>query len=276
MKKVMLLIAILAVSSGLMSAQTQAPIKKAAPRPAAPAVTKASATKAMTNQDVMDMAAAGLSADVIVRAIKAAKTKEFNVAPAALIELKKAGVPEAAITLMMAPSAEAPEVALTVAAPRTAPVSRAVDTPRNAVGTITIPDGTEVKIRLIETVSSANAKVDQTIRFEAAEDVLVDSKVVIAQGAQASGTITEANHKKSFGRRGQLNFTIDTVKAIDGQNVRLRTAKKVEGDESYVKAGVVTYLAGPFGALVKGKDVVVDAGTTYTIFIDGNRKITLR
>lgn len=166
--------------------------------------------------------------------------------------------------------------------PAVAPAANVVEdvkpipAPKNAIGEVVLPDGAEIRLRLIQAVSSATAKVDDKIRLEAVDGLLVNGRAVIAQGASAVGTITEAQNKKSFGRRGHLNFTIDVVKAVDGQNIRLRTStKKVEGDESYVKAGVVTYLTGPFGALVKGKDVVVEAGTEYTIYIDGERRINL-
>jgi hypothetical protein len=38
---------------------------------------------------------------------------------------------------------------------------------------------------------------------------------------------------------------------------------------------VVTILIGPLGALVKGKDVEVAAGTAFTIYIDGDRKVAV-
>ena len=45
---------------------------------------------------------------------------------------------------------------------------------------------------------------------------------------------------------------------------------------SFVKAGVLTYFTGIGGLFIKGKDVTVDAGTEYPIYIDGERRITLK
>jgi hypothetical protein len=139
-----------------------------------------------------------------------------------------------------------------------------------------LKDGTEVKLRLVSTVSSSTAKVGDRVDFEASDDIVIDGIVVIQKGAAGRGEVTEARKKKSFGRSGKLNFTIDSVKAVDGQNIRLRSTKELKGEESYGKAGVVTILAGPFGAFVKGKDIDVPAGTEYAIYIDGDRKIELR
>jgi hypothetical protein len=88
--------------------------------------------------------------------------------------------------------------------------------------------------------------------------------------------VTEAQPAKGFGRKGKLNFSIDTVQSTSGENIRLRSSKTATGADSYGKAGVVTLLTGPFGALVKGKDIEVPAGTEFTIYIDGDRKVQQR
>ena len=55
----------------------------------------------LTNADVAGMAEAGLSADIITTKIQASKNR-FDVSTRALIELKKASVPDSVITLMLA------------------------------------------------------------------------------------------------------------------------------------------------------------------------------
>ena len=138
---------------------------------------------------------------------------------------------------------------------------------------ITIPDGTEVKLVLKNPVSSATARQEQRIEFTASEQVVVHGVTVIEKGAPAVGHVTEAQPAKGFGRKGKLNFSIDTVRATSGENIRLRSSKTATGSDSYGKAGVVTLLTGPLGALVKGKDIEVPAGTEFTIYIDGDRKV---
>lgn len=212
---------------------------------------------AITNADIVKMVKAGLSEELVVATVQQAQNKTFDVSPSALISLKGSGVSDRIITAMVAGGA-----------PTAGPVA--------AAGEVKVPDGTEVRLRLLDRLTSASAKVNDRVRFEAVENVMVDGKVVIAQGAQAVGTVFEANPKKSFGRSGKLNFTIDAVRAVDGDNIRLRSSKENKGDESFGKAGVVTILAGPFGALVRGKDVEIEAGTEYTIYIDGDRTIQLQ
>ncbi|OHB17765.1 MAG: hypothetical protein A2734_02815 [Parcubacteria group bacterium RIFCSPHIGHO2_01_FULL_40_30] len=229
----------------------------------------AQSAKGMTNADVIKMVTAGLSDELIIATIHQSETAKFDTSPEALIKLKASKVNDSVITVIMNRNTSSARVVLS-------PVALVPSMPSSAVGQLTIPDGVEVRLRLTERLTSATARVDQRVRFEVAEDVLVNDKVVIPMGAQASGAVIEAQKKKSFGRAGKLNFTIDYVKAVDGQNIRLRTTKERKGDESYVKAGVITYLAGPFGLLVKGKEVEIPAGIEYTIFIDGERRINLK
>lgn len=142
--------------------------------------------------------------------------------------------------------------------------------------TVVIPDGTEVRIILKERLSSATAELDQKVRFEVAEDVIVGNVTVIHAGAQAWGHVIERRKRGKFGKNGKLNFTVDFVKAVDGRNIRLSGTKRREGDNEYAKAGVIAYLTSGVGGLfVKGKDVEVDAGTEWTIYVDGDRRINL-
>ncbi len=64
----------------------------------------------------------------------------------------------------------------------------------------TLLDGTVVKLRIAENLSSAHAKTGQSVAFEVVEDVLVQGVVVLPKGAQALATVIDASSKKSMGR----------------------------------------------------------------------------
>ena len=83
--------------------------------------------------------------------------------------------------------------------------------------------------------------------------------------------MTGAQHRKGFGRRGKLEFTITVVEAVDGQRLRLEVSQALRGKDLYGIAGVVTILTGPFGVFVKGRDIEVPAGTEYTVYTAGER-----
>jgi hypothetical protein len=101
---------------------------------------------------------------------------------------------------------------------------------------ITIPDGTEVKLLLKNPLSS---------------------------GHGVAGTARGVYGKRS--RRGSWRHDDRKGRARSGENIRLRSSKTATGSDSYGTVGVVTLLTGPLGALVKGKDVEVPAGTEFSI-----------
>src|SRR3954465_15754941 len=67
----------------------------------------------------------------------------------------------------------------------------------------TLLDGTPVKLRLSQSISSEEAKVGQEVPFEVMEEIKVDDIVVLPKGATAIANVTEAEHKKRMGRAGK-------------------------------------------------------------------------
>ncbi|HWA64287.1 MAG TPA: hypothetical protein VG866_00285 [Candidatus Paceibacterota bacterium] len=132
---------------------------------------------------------------------------------------------------------------------------------------VMIPDGTEIRLRMAEPISSATAQIDDRVRMEVAEDVRVNGVLIIKKGAAARGTVIEAEHKRSFGRAGKLNFTVDSVKAVNGENIRLRGTKTREGEGNKLNAGVATYLFAPAGFFVKGKDIEIKEGVEFPAYV---------
>lgn len=146
---------------------------------------------------------------------------------------------------------------------------------------IKLEEGTEIRLRLMESITSATAKAGQTINFEVLDNVIVNDVIVVAEGASAWGTIVEAHGKKSLGRGGKLNFRLDYVKAVDGSRVPLRATSNNKGGGKKGATGAVIAasvlflpVAAPLAFLVKGKNVEVPKGQHITAFVDGDRMVT--
>jgi hypothetical protein len=145
-------------------------------------------------------------------------------------------------------------------------------------GAVTIPEGTRVRVRLDESISSATAEKGQTVVFSTTDPVMVGNEVVIPEGAMVTGTITEAQPKRHMGRAGKLDFSIDRVKAADNEWVPLRyTLNRESGDSHAVRTGVITagvaavfWPAAPVFLLMKGKDVTVNKDVVFDVFTDKN------
>lgn len=67
-----------------------------------------------------------------------------------------------------------------------------------------LPEGTEVRLKLMQALSSATVQAGQTISLQVLDEIKINGVPVIAEGAPAWGTITEAEAKKSMGRGGKL------------------------------------------------------------------------
>ena len=71
----------------------------------------------MTNSDVVKLVSAGLSEQVVLAAIAQAPSRKFDLAPAALVELKNKGVPDLVIAAMLnAPAPAVRHASMTVSA----------------------------------------------------------------------------------------------------------------------------------------------------------------
>jgi hypothetical protein len=184
------------------------------------------------------------------------------------------------------PSAPVPALkaaVATVTPPAPAPatiIAPAVAAVPVAKGISVVPDGTEVDLKLAETISSARAMVGQRIRFRVAKDVVVNGYVVIADGALAIGTITKADPKKWAGRSGKLEMSLQDVTAIDGTKIDLTGSRGGSGDShvgrmvtGIVITSIFTLGGSALFLLMHGKDLVIPEGSGATTFTIGNANV---
>lgn len=134
---------------------------------------------------------------------------------------------------------------------------------------VKIPDGTVLRLALLDSLSSATNQVDDPVHFEVMEDVKAGEVVAIPEGSTASGHVVEVEPKRLLGRSGKLNFSVDFVKAPDGTKVRLRAGSTRKGEEN---SGT---LLAPLFMIMRGKDVTIPKGTQFNAYVDGDREIAL-
>jgi hypothetical protein len=145
-----------------------------------------------------------------------------------------------------------------------------------AAQTTTIPDGTKLRVRLDQTISSSTAEQGQTVELSVTDPVKIGDQIAIPEGARVTGTITEAQEKRHMGRAGKLDFSIDRVRAADGQWIPLRySLNKKSGESHATRTGIITagaavvfWPAAPVFLLMKGKDVNINKGVIFDTFTD--------
>lgn len=151
----------------------------------------------------------------------------------------------------------------------------------NGFSQVRVPEGTKLRVRLEQSITSATAEEGQIVELSVVEPVKINGTTAFAEGARVTGTITEAQEKRRLGRAGKLDFSIDRVKTADDQWVNLRyTLNKKSGESHAVRTGVITagaalvfWPAAPVFLLMKGKDITINKGVTFDVFTDTDHMV---
>lgn len=134
-------------------------------------------------------------------------------------------------------------------------------------------DGTPLRVRLNRTVSSADAKVGETVDFDVLEDVLVNGAVAIQRGSKVLATVTEAQAKGLLGKSGKLHVGLDHARSVLGEKIPLRAIEKSDrggGGLTDVAASIVT---APLLVFMRGKDITLPKGTEVTAYVHGEIRL---
>jgi LssY C-terminus len=142
--------------------------------------------------------------------------------------------------------------------------------------TLTIPDGTLIKLRLAENVSSAHARVGDSLNFVVVRDVSVEGFSVIPAGTIAHGWVTAVKGRRFLGIGGKVGLKLDSLELISGDRIGLRAHMEVKGRSrtklmaaAMIATGFIFLPAAPVFLLTRGHDSTVVKSTEITAQIDG-------
>jgi len=123
-----------------------------------------------------------------------------------------------------------------------------------AQGRIDVPDGTEIQVRLEESLSSKTARVEDRVEATVAESVTSDGRLAIPAGTEVSGVVRSVQPAERPAKGGRLEMSFESI-VLDGQPVNM-DARVVEVEESGLdksKAGLGAIIGGVLGAVIDGK-----------------------
>lgn len=155
------------------------------------------------------------------------------------------------------------------------PLTVAAETTKTVV--VTVPGGTQIPVKLLGSLSSANVKAGDIFPVQAADDVVVHGMVIVSAGARGQGTVERVDGAGGNGHSGTLGLNFDWVYAIDGGKIRLSNTptKMTEEDRKGASStatlvGIATFgIGGLFGHnFAHGRDVVMDGSKTLAAFVD--------
>ena len=130
-------------------------------------------------------------------------------------------------------------------------------------GNAYIPQGTVLEIEISRTFSSKNFKEGDTVPLRLADNLIVNDVVVAPKFSRVKGIVTKARRAGGFGRSGKLEFTIVSVRTLNGVDIPLQYSGQEKGksDGGAVAVGVLVSVIG--GAFMKGQNVTIQQGTRF-------------
>lgn len=148
--------------------------------------------------------------------------------------------------------------------------------------TILLSSGTRIPIVMTETISSdkkggRKVVIGELINLKVQADVTdIDGNVLVKQGTLVNGSITEASKRKAAGTKGKLSFSVEFVKAVDGQSVPVNLKYSFAGkDKGAVAIGAGAVVAAPL-LLIKGKPAIISEGQAFNALVVGDKKIKIK
>jgi hypothetical protein len=141
--------------------------------------------------------------------------------------------------------------------------------------------GTRIPLVMSETISSDNkggrkVNTGEVISLNVQADVTdIDGYILVKQGTLVNGSITNSVKRKAAGTKGKLSFSVDFVKAVDGQSIPVNLKYDFEGkSKTALAVGAAVLVAAPL-LLIKGKPAVIYSGTVFNALVVGDKKIKM-
>jgi serine/threonine protein kinase len=225
----------------------------------------------LRNANILEMVSAKVPQSLIIRQIES-NPGEYDLSPAAVIHLVQSGAPEAVIEAMhkaveaLNKKSPMPPGAPAVAErqPSTAASSAAPQPASPAIGPVTMPDGTPMRLELSEDVPG-DAAQGTALHFTVGQDLKSNGVVAIAKGAPATGVVVDEAKKRFIGG-SRITYRLETVQGADGKPLRIRATPAPSPKDAAKR---------PLPA-AKSKGIAAAKGTDFPAYLDGEAVVNAR
>jgi hypothetical protein len=141
-----------------------------------------------------------------------------------------------------------------------------IDPPAPKPNSVTIPAGTNLTVRMGETISTEKSHPGDTFTATLDQPLVVDGFVIAERGSRAQGRIVEADRSGRVKGVALLQVELTQISTADGQKVRVNTGffeKKADSTKKQdaAKVGIGAALGAAIGAIAGGgKGAGIGAG----------------
>ncbi len=146
----------------------------------------------------------------------------------------------------------------------------------------TIPAGTTLVVRMVDSVDSSKNQPGDTFRASVEDAITINNAVAVPQGAEVIGRLTEVEEAGKLTGKSELKLELTEI-VIDGRPYNLTTgeygvAGKSRGKDTAVKVGggaaigaIIGAIAGGGKGAAIGAGVGAGAGTAVQVFTKGEQ-----
>jgi len=125
-------------------------------------------------------------------------------------------------------------------------------------GAMTVPEGTEMQVRLDTPLSSRTARAEDRFEGTLMMPVYVDDRMVIPAGARVRGTVVSAEPADRPARGGKLDLAFNSLELEGNPRVDIRSrvvsiSENMDRSETGQKAGMGAALGALLGSVIGGK-----------------------
>lgn len=142
-----------------------------------------------------------------------------------------------------------------------------------AEDTLRLLSGTPVRLELQHHITSAYTPAGSTIWFRVAEDVVAGEGIAVRKGTPVRGRMRSTSDRAMLGASGTMEFRIDFVTAVDGQQVRVVAAESHRGrDRGNALAGWTIFWGLP-GLMTRGVHGWLERGAEVEALVLHDKRI---
>jgi hypothetical protein len=136
-------------------------------------------------------------------------------------------------------------------------------------GKIALPEGTRVKLVLLDELKSNKSQRGDQVHYALQDDLRgPNGEVLIPKGTSAVGTIKTAKGAGGLGRKGKLEFTVDSISTASQEKVALRSSQAVDGKGRGGTVVALSLFVTPLALFMKGKNTSVPRGEIIEAYVD--------
>ena len=153
---------------------------------------------------------------------------------------------------------ESPETAAAADNPAAAPAAAPVRAAAPAFREVTLPEGTTLQLSLQSAVASDTSRLEDAVRAELREPVVIDGTTVLPAGAELTGIVTGVERSGRVQGRARVAYRFDSI-SNSGETYEVATsavshlAPATKGEDA-TKIAVGAGAGAAIGALLGGGD----------------------